>query len=164
MPKLSKEEELRRVTQLRQREDELIKSGYKFVCGIDEAGRGPLAGPVFAAAVILPEGEIIEGINDSKKLSPKKRDELYDIICKKAIAWSSASVSEKVIDEINILNATYLAMKEAAEKLSDISSETAEELMRQGYKIRDIENAVSNNSLVETADGSVIIESEANFK
>ena len=118
MPKLSKEEELRRVTQMRQREDELIKSGYKFVCGIDEAGRGPLAGPVFAAAVILPEGEIIKGINDSKKLSPKKRDELYDIICKKAIAWSSASVSEKVIDEINILNATYLDMKAAAEKLS----------------------------------------------
>ena len=118
MPKLSKEEDIERVKKMLTRENELMQSGYSFVCGIDEAGRGPLAGPVFAAAVILPPGLIIEGINDSKKLSPKKRDELYGIICEKAIAWSSASVDEKTIDEINILNATFLAMRMSCEKLS----------------------------------------------
>ncbi len=118
MPKLSKEEDIERVKKMLTRENELMQSGYSFVCGIDEAGRGPLAGPVFAAAVILPPGLIIEGINDSKKLSPKKREELYDIICDKAIAWSSASVDEKTIDEINILNATFLAMRMSCEKLS----------------------------------------------
>lgn len=117
MPKLSKEEEILRVKSMWTRENELIKSGYKLICGVDEAGRGPLAGPVFAAAVILPEGEIIEGINDSKKLTPKRREELYDIICEKAVAWASASANEKVIDDINILNATFLAMKNAVEKL-----------------------------------------------
>lgn len=117
MPKLSKEEEILRVKSMWTCENELIKSGYKLICGVDEAGRGPLAGPVFAAAVILPEGEIIEGINDSKKLTPKRREELYDIICQKAVAWASASADEKVIDDINILNATFLAMKNAVEKL-----------------------------------------------
>ena len=118
MPKLSKEEDIERVKKMLTRENELMQSGYSFVCGIDEAGRGPLAGPVFAAAVILPPGLIIEGINDSKKLSPKKREELYDIICDKAIAWSLASVDEQIIDEINILNATFLAMRMSCEKLS----------------------------------------------
>lgn len=92
-------------------------NGYKAVCGVDEAGRGPLAGPVFAAAVILPENCEIEGLNDSKKLSEKKREALFDIIKEKAISWSVASVDEKVIDEINILQATYLAMKNAVEGL-----------------------------------------------
>ena len=118
MPKLSKEEEILRVKSMWTRENELIKSGYKLICGVDEAGRGPRAGPGRAAAVILPEGEIIEGINDSKKLTPKRREELYDIICEKAVAWASASANEKVIDDINILNATFLAMKNAVEKLS----------------------------------------------
>ena len=92
-------------------------NGYNAVCGVDEAGRGPLAGPVFAAAVILPENCEIEGLNDSKKLSEKKREALFDIIKEKAISWSVASVDEKVIDEINILQATYLAMKNAVEGL-----------------------------------------------
>ncbi len=118
MPKKSREEEEERVKSLWIYEKELIQKGYACVAGVDEAGRGPLAGPVFAAAVILPEGEIIEGINDSKKLSPKKRDELYDIIREKAIAVSSASVDEKTIDEINILNATYLAMQKAVAGLN----------------------------------------------
>ena len=83
--------------------------GYAAVCGVDEAGRGPLAGPVYAAAVILPEGCEIEGLNDSKKISEKKRDKLFDIIKEKAISYSIASVDEKTIDEINILQATYLA-------------------------------------------------------
>lgn len=91
--------------------------GYKAVCGVDEAGRGPLAGPVFAAAVILPENCGIEGLNDSKKLSEKKREALFDVIKEKAISWSVASVDEKIIDEINILQATYLAMKNAIEGL-----------------------------------------------
>lgn len=91
--------------------------GYAAVCGVDEAGRGPLAGPVFAAAVILPENCVIEGLNDSKKLTEKKREALFDVIKEKAVSYSIASVDEKVIDEINILQATYLAMKNAVEGL-----------------------------------------------
>ena len=99
-------------------ENLLKEKGYKVVCGIDEAGRGPLAGPVFAAAVILPDDLGDLGINDSKKLSEKKRDALFDTIKEKAIAWSVASADESEIDEINILNATFLAMKRAVEGLS----------------------------------------------
>ena len=99
-------------------EHELKAKGYVNICGVDEAGRGPLAGPVFAAAVILPEGLEELGINDSKKLSEKKRDLLFDRIKERAIAWSVASATEKEIDEINILNATFLAMKRAVEGLS----------------------------------------------
>ena len=98
-------------------ENALKEKGYSAVCGIDEAGRGPLAGPVFAAAVILPDGLETLGINDSKKLSEKKRDMLFDLITKNAVAWSVASVSEKEIDEINILNATFLAMRRAVDGL-----------------------------------------------
>lgn len=99
-------------------ENMLKEKGYSAVCGIDEAGRGPLAGPVFAAAVILPDDMGDIGINDSKKLSEKKRDALFDIIKEKAVAWSVGSASEQEIDEINILNATFLAMKRAVEGLS----------------------------------------------
>ncbi|MBQ4040401.1 MAG: ribonuclease HII [Oscillospiraceae bacterium] len=98
-------------------EDELRKKGLKLICGIDEAGRGPLAGPVFAAAVILPENCDIPGLDDSKKLSEKKRDELYDVIIEKALYYGIASASEEEIDEINILNAVYRAMNRAADKL-----------------------------------------------
>ena len=93
------------------------EKGYTAICGVDEAGRGPLMGPVCAAAVILPEGEIIEGVNDSKKLSEKKREALYDVITEKAIAWSVAFASVEEIEELNILNATYLAMNRAIEGL-----------------------------------------------
>lgn len=99
-------------------ENELKAKGYTLICGIDEAGRGPLAGPVFAAAVILPEGLEHLGINDSKKLSEKKRDLLFEQIRENAVAYSIASASEKEIDEINILNATFLAMKRAVDGLS----------------------------------------------
>ncbi len=92
--------------------------GYTAVCGIDEAGRGPLAGPVYAAAVILPAGLVIDGLNDSKKLSEKKREELFDIIAEKAIAYSVASASAKEVDEVNILQATFLAMRRAQEGLT----------------------------------------------
>lgn len=88
------------------------------VCGIDEAGRGPLAGPVCAAAVVLPKDAEIPGLNDSKKLSDKKRRELFPIIKEKAIAWGIAFADEKEIDEINILQATYLAMERAVAQLS----------------------------------------------
>ncbi len=99
-------------------EKEAKNAGYSVVCGVDEAGRGPLAGPVFAAAVILPENTMIAGINDSKKLSEKKREFLYDEIKTKAIAYNVALATEKEIDEINILNATFLAMRRAVEGLS----------------------------------------------
>ena len=92
--------------------------GYAAICGVDEAGRGPLAGPVFAAAVILPEGLEDAGLNDSKKLSEKKRDLLFDLICEKAVAFSIASADHNEIDELNILRATYLAMKRAVDGLS----------------------------------------------
>lgn len=87
-------------------------------CGIDEAGRGPLAGPVVAAAVIMPKGEVIPFVNDSKKLSEKKREELYDQIMEKAVSVGVGIVSEKVIDEINILQATYKAMRDAVSQLA----------------------------------------------
>ena len=91
--------------------------GFEVVCGIDEAGRGPLAGPVYAAAVILPKGHIVEGVNDSKKISEKKRDMLYDKIIEECVDYSIGIATEKEIDEINILQATFLAMRRAVEGL-----------------------------------------------
>ncbi len=99
-------------------ENEFFEKGVKTVCGVDEAGRGPLAGPVFAAAVILPPNIEIEGLNDSKKLSEKKREKLFDEIIDKALFYGIASADEKEIDELNILNATFLAMNRAMEKLN----------------------------------------------
>ena len=98
-------------------ENEYAGKGFKAICGIDEAGRGPLAGPVYAAAVILPPDCEIEGLNDSKKLTEKKREALFDVIIEKALAYGIGTASEKEIDEINILNATFLAMKRAVEAL-----------------------------------------------
>ena len=92
--------------------------GFEIICGVDEAGRGPLAGPVCAAAVILPRDLEIEGLNDSKKLTEKRRELLYDIIVEKAISYSIAFASEQEIDAINILQATFLAMRRAVEALS----------------------------------------------
>lgn len=99
-------------------EDSLYAKGCAAVCGIDEAGRGPLAGPVCAAACILPQDLQIEGLNDSKKLSAKKREALYDIITEQAIAWAVCLIDEARIDEINILQATFEAMRGAVRKLS----------------------------------------------
>ncbi len=98
-------------------EKEAMENGYKVICGVDEAGRGPLAGPVYAAAVVLPKDFVIDGINDSKKLSEKKREELFEIIKEKSVAYSIAFASEREIDNINILNATFLAMKRAVNGL-----------------------------------------------
>lgn len=99
-------------------EENALKAGYKTICGIDEAGRGPLAGPVYAAAVILPIGLEIKGLNDSKKISEKKREQLFDVICENAVSYSIGIATEKEIDEINILNATFLAMHRAVEGLN----------------------------------------------
>lgn len=98
-------------------EQELKAQGYPVVCGIDEAGRGPLAGPVCAACVILPEGYVPEGINDSKKLTEKKREALYDVICRDAVAYGIAMATQAEIDEYNILQATFLAMRRAFEQI-----------------------------------------------
>lgn len=98
-------------------ENDKYEKGFTAVCGCDEAGRGPLCGPVVAAAVILPRGLVIEGLNDSKKLSLKKREALFDIIKEKAIAYAVAEASPEEIDEINILNASQLAMRRAVEAL-----------------------------------------------
>ena len=115
-------------------EKEAISKGYKAVCGVDEAGRGPLAGPVCAAAVILPENTIIEGVNDSKKLSEKKREALFDVIKEQALSYSIAFASVEEIEEINILNATMLAMKRAVEGL-DVKADYA---MIDGNRLPDL--------------------------
>lgn len=98
-------------------EDALYDSGVGVICGVDEAGRGPLAGPVCAAACILPRGLEIEGLNDSKKLTEKKRDALYDVIIEKAAAYGIAFATVEEIEELNILGATYLAMNRAIEAM-----------------------------------------------
>lgn len=115
-------------------ENEALSKGYNNICGVDEAGRGPLAGPVCAAAVILPKGEIIEGVNDSKKLTEKKREALYDVIKEKAVAYSIAFATVEEIEEMNILNATMLAMKRAVDGL-DIPADYA---MIDGNKIPNL--------------------------
>ena len=106
------------MTELWELENEIYDSGVERICGVDEAGRGPLAGPVCAAAVILPRGLEIEGLNDSKKLSEKKRDKLFDAICAEAVSYGIAFASVEEIEEINILNAAMLAMNRAIERLS----------------------------------------------
>ncbi len=99
-------------------ENAAFEKGYQNVCGVDEAGRGPLAGPVCAAAVILPKGLIIEGVNDSKKLTEKKREALFDVICNSALAYSIAFAEVEEIEEVNILRATMNTMKRAVEGLN----------------------------------------------
>ena len=112
-----KDEEIERLKEMLKIEDSLYSEGYEYICGIDEAGRGPLCGPVVAAAVILPKDKYIEGVNDSKKLSPKKREKLYDDIKKEAISVGIGIVDVDIIEEINILNATKLAMIKAIKDL-----------------------------------------------
>lgn len=107
------EKEVARFNKMCEYERNAYKEGCRLIAGIDEAGRGPLAGPVVAAAVILPEGIFIEGLNDSKQLSPSQRDKLYDIVTENAVAYGIGIVDEKCIDEINILNATKKAMEMA---------------------------------------------------
>lgn len=112
-----KEKELERLKNLKAYEEELYNHGVNLIAGIDEAGRGPLAGPVVVGCVIMPRDSMIEGVNDSKKISEKKREKLYEQITKEAIAWSVGIVEQKEIDEINILNATKKALTKAIQGL-----------------------------------------------
>ena len=113
-----KEKEEERLRLLKEEEGKIYESGkVELICGIDEAGRGPLAGPVVVGAVIMPKDSMIEGVNDSKKVSEKKREQLYDLITKEAIAYSVGIVDQTVIDEINILEATKKALTEAVSGL-----------------------------------------------
>lgn len=115
-----KEKEETRLLLLKEQENELRKRGFKTICGIDEAGRGPLAGPVVVASVIMPEDSMIEGVNDSKKISEKKREKIYDQILEEAISYGVGIIGQDEIDEINILNATKkgltLSLKELTVK------------------------------------------------
>ena len=108
------------MTELWTLENEIYAEGFSLICGVDEAGRGPLAGPVCAAAVILPRGLEIDGLNDSKKLTEKKREALYDPIREQAIAYGIAFATVEEIEELNILNATFLAMNRAIEQLNPV--------------------------------------------
>ncbi len=112
-----KEKELERLTNLKSMEKELYDKGFEYICGIDEAGRGPLAGPVVVAGVIMPKDSMIEGVNDSKKVSEKKREKLYDMILEEAISYSVAIIGQDVIDDINILNATKQGVTTVVEEL-----------------------------------------------
>lgn len=132
-----KEKELIRLKELSKYEEDCFNRGIELVAGIDEAGRGPLAGPVVAAAVILPKHALIEGVNDSKKISEKKREKLYDDIINAAIAWGVGIVDNNVIDEINILNATRMAMHNAIEALK----------VKPEYILIDAEKKVDTNGI-----------------
>ncbi len=112
-----KEKEIERLNKLKEMEQQLYSKGFKNICGIDEAGRGPLAGPVVVAGVIMPENSMIEGVNDSKKVSEKKRENLYELIIKEALSYSVAIIGQDVIDDINILNATKQGVTEVVEGL-----------------------------------------------
>lgn len=113
-----KEKEEQRIIILKEHEKELREKGFKFICGIDEAGRGPLAGPVVVASVIMPENSMIEGVNDSKKISEKKREKLYDLILQEAISYGVGIIGQDEIDEINILNATKKGLNMSLQELT----------------------------------------------
>ena len=113
-----KEKELERLKNLKIIEDDLHNKGFEYIAGIDEAGRGPLAGPVVVAGVIMPKDSMIEGINDSKKVSEKKRERLYDLIIEEAISYSVAVIGHDCIDDINILNATKQGVTRVVEELN----------------------------------------------
>ena len=112
-----KEKEIERLNKLKEIENDLHEKGMEYIAGIDEAGRGPLAGPVVIASVIMPKDSFIEGVNDSKKVSEKKREKLYEQIIEEAVSYSVSIIDEKKIDEINILNATKLGLTNCIEDL-----------------------------------------------
>ena len=114
-----KEKELLRLEKLKEIENEIYEKGINKICGIDEAGRGPLAGPVVVAAVIMPQDSMIEGVNDSKKISEKKREKLYEEITQNAIAWGVGIIDQNEIDNINILNATKKGLTTALTELKE---------------------------------------------
>lgn len=112
-----KEKELLRLQEIRKIEEDIYSQGTNYICGIDEAGRGPLAGPVVVASVIMPKDSMIEGVNDSKKISEKKREKLYEEIIENAISYSVGIVDQKEIDRVNILNATKAGLTESIKGL-----------------------------------------------
>ena len=114
-----KEKEEARLLQLKEHENELREKGFKTICGIDEAGRGPLAGPVVVASVIMPADSMIEGVNDSKKISEKKREKIYDQILEEAVSYGIAIIGQDEIDEINILNATKKGLTVSLQELTE---------------------------------------------
>lgn len=113
-----KEKELLRLTEMKKMEEELYEKGIKLIGGIDEAGRGPLAGPVVVACAVMPKDSMIEGVNDSKKISEKKRERLYDEIIENAISYEVGIIDQNTIDDINILNATKLGLTTAVKGLN----------------------------------------------
>ena len=115
-----KEKEEQRLNELKKIDREFYEKGLKLIAGIDEAGRGPLAGPVVVAAVVMPEDSFIEGVNDSKKVSEKKREKLYDLILEEALGYGVGIIDQKEIDEINILNATKEGLTRAIKELEKI--------------------------------------------
>ena len=144
---MTKEERLerqkQRLIEMKVPEEELHAQGYKCIAGIDEVGRGPLAGPVVAAAVVLPEDFSVLGIDDSKKLSEKRREELFVEIKKHAVAWGIGMADHQVIDEINILQATKLAMRRAVrdleQKLADAGKDPLDYLLFDAVKIEELD-------------------------
>ena len=114
-----KEKEEARLLQLKEHENELRNKGFKTICGIDEAGRGPLAGPVVVASVIMPANSMIEGVNDSKKISEKKREKIFDQILQEAVSYGIAIIGQDEIDEINILNATKKGLTVSLQELTE---------------------------------------------
>ncbi len=112
-----KEKEIERLTKLKEIEKDLYNKGFKNICGIDEAGRGPLAGPVVVAGVIMPKDSMIEFVNDSKKVTEKRREKLYDVIMEEAISYCVSVIDQDVIDEINILNATKKGVTDVVDGL-----------------------------------------------
>lgn len=152
-----KEKELERLKSMLEIEENLYEKGYNFICGVDEAGRGPLCGPVVAAAVILPKDECIEGVNDSKKISEKKREKLYDEIINKALAVGIGISDVDVIESVNILNATKLAMKQAINNLGS----TPDYVLIDGNQMIDIsipaETVVSGDAKSESIAAASIV-------
>lgn len=152
-----KEKELERLKSMLEIEESLYEKGYNFICGVDEAGRGPLCGPVVAAAVILPKDECIEGVNDSKKISEKKREKLYDEIINKALAVGIGISDVDVIESVNILNATKIAMKQAISNLTA----TPEYVLIDGNQMIDItipaETVISGDARSESIAAASIV-------
>ncbi len=141
---------IKRLAEMKRYENELYASGIKYIAGVDEVGRGPLAGPVVAAAVVLPKDFNVPGVNDSKKLSPTKRDEFFDIIKNEAISYGTGQIEHNVIDEINILEATKQAMIKAIISAND---------MLHSKKLPDIQHILFDAveiSGVETPQSAII--------
>ena len=156
--RLKKQQE--RLKEMKARETELHRQGYVNIAGVDEVGRGPLAGPVVAAAVVLPEDFDVLGIDDSKKLSEKRREELFDVILEKAVAWGIGMADHSTIDEINILQATKLAMKDAIADLSG-KLEGIDYVIFDAVKINDLklpQEAVINgdSKILAVAAASIV--------